>query len=103
MCQRISWNKGDIKLKIENVKIYDLEESIIASGFPMRTRAELREVEDKDINRCKNLSLASEVNGAHGQFLIGIRVSFDLTCSNKMWVEAERYRFLEFISLIMGV
>nr|DAK07842.1 MAG TPA: hypothetical protein [Caudoviricetes sp.] len=30
--------------------------------------------------------------------MTGIRVAFDLTCSNKMWVEAERYRFLEFVS-----
>jgi hypothetical protein len=29
-------------MKIENVKIYDLEESIIASGYPMRTSAEMR-------------------------------------------------------------
>ena len=28
----------------------------------------------------------------------GIRVSFDLTFTNKAWVEAERYRFLEFVS-----
>lgn len=90
-------------MKVENVKIYDLQESLVASGFPMRTNVEMHDVEDKDINRCKNLSIASEVNGAHGQFLTGIRVAFDLTCTNKMWVEAERYRFLEFISLIMGV
>lgn len=32
------------------------------------------------------------------QYLTGITVSFDLTCSNKMWVEAERYRFLYFVS-----
>lgn len=30
--------------------------------------------------------------------MTGIRVSFDLTFSNKAWVEAERYRFLEFVS-----
>jgi hypothetical protein len=30
--------------------------------------------------------------------MTGIRVAFDLTCSNKMCVEAERYRFLEFVS-----
>ena len=35
---------------------------------------------------------------AHAQFLTGIRVNFDLTFSNKAWVEAERYRFLEFVS-----
>lgn len=86
-------------MKVENVKIYDLEESIIASGYPMRTTAEMREVTDADMRRAHNLSAASNSgNGAHGQFLTGIRVSFDLTCSNKMWVEAERYRFLEFVS-----
>lgn len=84
---------------ISNVKVYDLDESIIASGYPMRTKAEMRPVEDKDVKRCINLSNAcNEGNGAHGQFLTGIRVAFDLTCSNKMWVEAERYRFLEFVS-----
>ena len=35
---------------------------------------------------------------AHAQFLTSIRVNFDLTFSNKAWVEAERYRFLEFVS-----
>ena len=84
---------------VSNVKVYDLDESIIASGYPMRTTAEMRPVENKDIQRCINLSNACNTgNGAHGQYLTGIRVSFDLTCSNKMWVEAERYRFLEFVS-----
>lgn len=86
-------------MKVSNVKVYDLEETIIASGYPMRTTAEMRPVEDKDIKRCVNLSDACNTgNGAHGQYLTGIRVAFDLTCSNKMWVEAERYRFLEFVS-----
>jgi hypothetical protein len=84
---------------ISNVKIYDLEESIIASGYPMRTKTKMREVEDKDLKRAINLVNATKTgNGAHSQFLTGIRVSFDLTCTNKMWVEAERYRFLEFVS-----
>lgn len=84
---------------VSNVKIYDLEESIIASGYPMRTKTKMREVEDKDLKRAINLVNATKTgNGAHSQFLTGIRVSFDLTCTNKMWVEAERYRFLEFVS-----
>ena len=85
-------------MKVENVKIYDLDESIIASGYPMRTELVDRQPNEKDIKRCVNLSKAGETNGAHGQFLTGIRVAFDLTCTNKMWVEAERYRFLEFVS-----
>lgn len=83
---------------LSNIKVYDLEESIIASGYPMRTVAEMREVTDKDMSRAFNLTKASKENHAHGQFLTGIRVNFDLRFSNKAWVEAERYRFLEFVS-----
>lgn len=84
---------------VTNVKIYDLEESLIASGYPMRTELVARELDEKDIKRGRKLVEATKSgNGAHSQFLTGIRVNFDLTCSNKMWVEAERYRFLEFVS-----
>jgi hypothetical protein len=50
------------------------------------------------LGRGTNLSHAADWQGAHDQFLTGIRVSFDLTFTNKGWVEAERYRFLEFVS-----
>lgn len=85
-------------MKFENVKVYDLEESLIASGYPMRTELLETHAGDKDIKRCLNLTKASNGNGAHGQWMTGVRVAFDLTCTNKMWVEAERYRFLEFVS-----
>ena len=85
-------------MKIERLKVYDLEESLIASGYPMRTELPSRHADEKDIKRIMNLTKASNGNGAHGQALTGIRVAFDLTCTNKMWVEAERYRFLEFVS-----
>lgn len=84
---------------VSNVKIYDLGESIIASGYPMRTKAEMRPVEDNDIQRGVRLVNATKTgNTAHHQFLTGIRVNFDLCFTNKAWVEAERYRFLEFVS-----
>lgn len=85
-------------MPMSNIKVYDLDESIIASGYPMRTTAEMREVLDSDKKRIMNLTTASNGNGAHGQWLTGVRVNFDLTFSNKAWVEAERYRFLEFVS-----
>lgn len=85
-------------MRFENVKVYDLEESLIASGYPMRTELTETHAGDKDIKRCMNLTKASNGNGAHGQWMTGVRVAFDLTCTNKMWVEAERYRFLEFVS-----
>lgn len=85
-------------MKIENLKVYDLEESLVASGYPMRTVLTPREPDEKDIKRGLNLTKASNGNGAHGQWLTGVRVAFDLTFTNKVWVEAERYRFLEFVS-----
>lgn len=85
-------------MRFENVKVYDLEESLVASGYPMRTELLETHTDDKDIERCLNLTKASNGNGAHGQWMTGVRVAFDLTCTNKMWVEAERYRFLEFVS-----
>lgn len=85
-------------MKIENLKVYDLEESLIASGFPMRTELVSRHADEKDVKRGLNLTKASYGNGAHAQWLTGVRVAFDLTFTNKAWVEAERYRFLEFVS-----
>lgn len=84
---------------VNNVKIYDLDECLVAAGYPMRTVAEQHPVTEQDKNRGLNLVKATkDGNTAHSQFLTGIKVNFDLTCSNKMWVEAERYRFLEFVS-----
>lgn len=84
---------------ITNIKVYDLEESLIASGYPMRTEAGMRDVQPSDITRgYKLINASKKYNGAHGQWLTGVRVNFDLTFSNKAWVEAERYRFLEFVS-----
>ena len=83
---------------VSNVKIYDLDECFHASGYPMRTSTEWEEARESELKRGVNLSQAADWQGAHDQFLTGIRVSFDLTFTNKAWVEAERYRFLEFVS-----
>lgn len=84
---------------ISNVRIYDLEESLIASGYPKRTKNIIHDLDEKDFERGQRLVEAtSKGNMAHAQFLTGIRVNFDLTFTTKGWVEAERYRFLEFVS-----
>ena len=83
---------------VSKVKVYDLEESLHAAGYPMRTSTDWEESPNTTLKRGVNLSKAADWVGAHDQFLTGIRVSFDLTFSNKAWVEAERYRFLEFVS-----
>ena len=83
---------------ISNIKVYDLEESMRAAGYPMRTELDKAPDFTKDWDRAQRLTKASRFNAAHAQFLTGIVVNFDLTFSNKAWIEAERYRFLNFVS-----
>ena len=80
---------------VNNVKVYDLEESVKASKYPMAT--DLDVLDGDIVNRTKVLAGCKKGSG-HDQFLTGIRVNFDLKCSNKMWIEMERYRFIEFVS-----
>lgn len=86
---------------VENVRVYDLDECLIAAGYSMSTKTAdySNGAGEKDHNRAQRLIHASEVdNDAHIQFMSGIRVSFDVTFTIKAWTEAERYRFLEFVS-----
>ena len=82
-------------MKVENIKIYDLEESIKASKYPMATNTDNCNTEIT--NTVKSLASSDGTSG-HTQFLTGIRVAFDLTFTNKAYVELERYRFIEFVS-----
>lgn len=124
-------------MKVTNLKVYDLYESIVASGYAMRTddvasetiesevslvrqymdlygkesivrsAKEPKEVRDgytrwkqlvcNHIRRAINLG-TSKVGSGHGNYLNGIRVSFDLTFTNKAWVEWERYHFQDIVS-----
>jgi hypothetical protein len=80
-------------MRVENVKVYDLEESIKASKYPMSIDTDTCNCDITDT--VKKLALSS---GGHDQFTTGIRVAFDLTFTNKGWVELERYRFISFVS-----
>jgi len=82
-------------VKIDNVKVYDMEECIKASKYPMSIDTE--SCDDSITNTVVRLAQCEKASG-HDQMMTGIRVNFDLTCSNKMWVELERYRFIEFVS-----
>lgn len=88
---------------LSNIKVYDLEESLRAAGYPMRTDLENYKSSDHDIVRAKQLVKASRFNAAHAQFLSTAVVNFDLTFTNKAFIEAERYKFLVFCSLNAGV
>lgn len=100
-------------IQIENVELFGLDSSIFRSGYSMRETApapqefseaveairQCREAGDYTNPHIKRaIKLASISEGGHDQFLTGIVVNFDLTLTNKAWVEAERYTFLNFIS-----
>jgi len=82
-------------MKIENTQIYGLDNAIKCSKYPMAT--DTTKVDTEITNTVKKLG-SSGLGEGHNQFLTGIIVQFDLTFSNKAWVELQRYHFIDFIS-----
>ena len=80
---------------ISNVQVYGLEESIKRSKYPMSTDTHACTTEPTKTTY--SLGRAS-VGSGHDNWLNGVIVQFDLTFTNKAWVEAERYHFLDFVS-----
>ncbi|MBO7703233.1 MAG: hypothetical protein J6S26_02215 [Solobacterium sp.] len=66
---------------VSNVTIFGLDESSDVPGVPVV-------VEEP----------AMHAESGEDSFLNGVIVQFDLTFTNKAWVEAERYHFLDFVS-----
>ena len=99
---------------ISNVKVYDLEETLVASGYAMisdyneswaKTQAEVIRVEqfegdledDKHYKRALKLTKAP-LNSGHVSFAKGIVVNMDITFTNKAWIEMQRYHFIDIIT-----
>jgi hypothetical protein len=82
-------------MKIENVAVYGLEESVRRSKYPMAVDAKKCNSDITD----RTISLGSCPTGtAHDQFLTGVIVQFDVTGTLKWWTEAQRYHWFEFVS-----
>lgn len=81
--------------EINNVNVYGLENSIRAAKYPKSVNLEsLDTTLTKGIKACANCKTGE----GHDNFLKGIVVQFDLTFSNKAWVELQRYHFIDFVS-----
>ena len=87
-------------VEISNVQIYDLEESVIASGNAMRTEP-INEVTCNEfqhsLERCKKLAQLGGGSG-HSNFRTGIRVSFDIKYTQYFTKQLQRYHFLDIVS-----
>lgn len=81
--------------QITNVEIFGLERAVRTAKYPKAVNLETLNTElTKGIKACANCNTGE----GHDNFLRGIIVQFDLTFSNKAWVEAERYHFFDFVS-----
>ena len=82
-------------MQIKNVEVYGLVNSFRVSKFPMSINT--NECKTDYSPRIKSLATAQRGSG-HDNFLKGIVVQFDMTATNKIWVEAERYHFFDIVS-----
>lgn len=80
---------------VSNVQVYGLENSITGSKYPMAV--DISKLTPELTDRAVALAQCEKGTG-HDNWLNGVIVQFDLTFTNKAWVEAERYHFLDFIS-----
>jgi hypothetical protein len=80
---------------VSNVQVYGFEDAVKGAkySYAIDTNAVTDEVTKTTVSLAN-----SKAGSGHDQFMTGIIVQFDLTFSNKAWVEAERYKFLNFIS-----
>lgn len=98
---------------LSNIRVYELAESIYSSGYPMLNTPPTEDefIEEvsyiaKDIaNKVytnkhikRAIKLANAKGGGHNQWLTGVLVSFDMDFTLKGWTEAERYKYLVFVS-----
>ena len=99
---------------ISNIKVYDLEESLVASGYAMvsdynelwvKTQAEVIRLETFDdeldtnphYKRALKLTKAP-LNSGHVSWAKGVVVNMDITFTNKAFIEMQRYHFIDIIT-----
>jgi hypothetical protein len=85
-------------LRISNVKVYGIDESIKASGYPMSTCAYSDgEITEQDWKRGRKLGNVKQGSG-HDCYLKGCILQFDLTAPEYFWRQFDRYHFHDYVS-----
>lgn len=99
---------------ITNIKIYDLPETLVASGYAMiegyseeTVKGEVAQIlldhmddnltENRHYKRAMKLTKAP-LNSGHVSWAKGVVVSMDITFTNKAWIELQRYHFIDIIT-----
>lgn len=90
------YGKGkENNMKIQYAKVYGINNAFKCSKYPFCINT--MDATDYITDRIEKLA-SCDIGTGHDNFLNGIVVQFDLTFSNKAWVEMERYHFIDFIS-----
>ena len=91
-------------MKIKNVRVYGLKESIIRSGYPMQVgepedldMPDLLSICDRNNRRAKKLANTPAGSG-HNNYLKGIIVQFDLKYPQYFTPQLQRYNWIDIIS-----
>ena len=86
-------------VQVDNWKVYDLKESVIASGFAMKTEKPEYSDEEFEKSLLRAIKLAKAGGGSgHSNFRKGIRVSFDIKYPQYFTPELQRYGFLDIVT-----
>ena len=85
---------GDYDL-ISNARVYNFDNAVRASKFPMSV--DVSKV-NSEITKTVNSLAGTQQGTGHNNFLSGILVAFDITMTNKMAVEWQRYHFQQIVS-----
>lgn len=80
---------------ISNIEVYGLEKAIKSSKYPMLTDLSRA---TSDVTPTVKKLFSAPIGSGHDSATRGIIAKFDLSFTNKAWVEAERYHFLQFDS-----
>lgn len=106
---------------ITNVKLYGLEESIYASGYPMLSKPPTEKEFESEVSNVaadifmrgtvkagahvrRALKLGSTAAGTgHNNFLKGIIVQMDVNAPQYWWQQAQRYHWFDFVSSMSKV
>lgn len=87
-------------IKIDNARVYGLDESILASGYPMMVDTvdmDTTPVTMDDEKRAKVLGSCKAGTG-HDCFSKGIIIQFDMQVPEYIWRQWDRYHFNDYVS-----
>lgn len=104
-------------MEVKNVCVYGIGESLVASGYPMLAKLPSERMFSEDVSVLYMLSVLKDddlketshfkrmtklanapLGSGHANALKGIVVQFDVDFTIKVWTEAERYHFFDFVS-----